>query len=354
MNIKILQNELKNSHQCFVITSDENRRYLSLFSATDAVIIVTKNTVAYFTDSRYFEDAAKKITNCKVYLYKNFYADISEFLDENNINELIFEEKKITVSQLKNYQKAFPDCKVMCDEGLDTFFENGRKIKSQNEIESIKKAQSITEKAFKEALKIIRVGLSEKNLAAFIEYSMRMNGADGFSFETIALCGANTSKPHGVPSERKIENGDFVLMDFGATMNGYHSDMTRVVAVGNVSDEQRKIYSIVLEAQQNVLKGLKAGIQCDEADFLARDIISKNGFGDFFGHSTGHGVGIEIHEHPRLSPKNNEILRAGNVVTVEPGIYLPDKFGVRIEDLALITDDGHENLTKAEKKLIIL
>ncbi|MPM84535.1 Aminopeptidase YpdF [bioreactor metagenome] len=212
----------------------------------------------------------------------------------------------------------------------------------------------IAEIAFHEALKKIKVGLSEKELAAFLEYVMRMNGADGISFETIAISGANTSKPHGVPSDKKIQDCDFVTMDFGAVYDGYHSDMTRTVAVGSVSDEQRNIYAIVLQAQMNALEGLKPGVSCNNADALARDVIAKKGFGEFFGHSTGHGVGIEIHEQPTLSPNNSELLSAGNVVTVEPGIYLPDKFGVRIEDMAAITEDGYENLTAAEKNLIIL
>ena len=180
------------------------------------------------------------------------------------------------------------------------------------------------------------------------------HGAEALSFETIAISGANTSKPHGVPTEKKVEKGDFVTMDYGAVVNGYHSDMTRTVAVGSINDEQRRVYNTVLEAQFATLEIIKSGLKCSDGDKAARDVITEAGYGDFFRHSTGHGVGIEIHEKPNLSPKSVATLRPGNIVTVEPGIYIPEKFGVRIEDMALITENGCENLTKAPKELIIL
>ena len=183
---------------------------------------------------------------------------------------------------------------------------------------------------------------------------MLSHGAEALSFETIAISGANTSKPHGVPTEKKIEDGDFVTMDYGAVVNGYHSDMTRTVAVGHVSDEQKKIYDIVLKAQLASLEILRSGLKCSDGDKAARDVITEAGYGEFFRHSTGHGVGIEIHEKPNLSPKSVTTLRTGNIVTVEPGIYIPGKFGVRIEDMALITENGCQNLTNAAKELVIL
>ena len=183
---------------------------------------------------------------------------------------------------------------------------------------------------------------------------MLSHGAEALSFETIAISGANTSKPHGVPTDKKVEYGDFVTMDYGAVVNGYHSDMTRTVAVGAMSDEQKKVYDTVLRAQLSALGVLKSGLKCADADRAARDVITEAGYGEFFRHSTGHGVGVEIHEKPNLSPRSDATLETGNIVTVEPGIYIPGKFGVRIEDMAYITESGCKNLTNAPKEPLIL
>jgi Xaa-Pro aminopeptidase len=183
---------------------------------------------------------------------------------------------------------------------------------------------------------------------------MLKNGADALSFDTIAVSGKNSSMPHGVPTDKKIEKGDFITMDYGAVCDFYHSDMTRTVAVGEVSGKQIEVYETVLKAQEEAFKVMKAGVPCKAVDKAARDIIVNKGYGDFFGHGLGHGVGVEIHELPSLNPSSSAILEVGNIVTNEPGIYLPGQFGVRIEDMALITEDGYENLTLSEKKLIIL
>ena len=183
---------------------------------------------------------------------------------------------------------------------------------------------------------------------------MLRNGGEGLSFETIAVSGKNSSMPHGVPCDKIIENGDFITMDFGTIINGYHSDMTRTVAVGFATDEMKNVYDTVLKAQQNCLDNIKAGVSCKNGDMFARSVINDSGYGKYFTHSTGHGVGVEIHEFPNLSPASDSILQIGNIVTVEPGIYIPEKFGVRIEDMALITENGCRNLTNSPKNLIIL
>lgn len=238
--------------------------------------------------------------------------------------------------------------------GTDKIIDSFRAVKSDEEIENICKAQRIAEAALKHILGFIKIGVTEKEIALELDHYMLSHGAEALSFETIAISGANTSKPHGVPTEKKIEDGDFVTMDYGAVVNGYHSDMTRTVAVGHVSDEQKKIYDIVLKAQLASLEILRSGLKRSDGDKAARDVITEAGYGEFFRHSTGHGVGIEIHEKPNLSPKSVTTLRAGNIVTVEPGIYIPGKFGVRIEDMALITENGCQNLTNAAKELVIL
>ena len=210
------------------------------------------------------------------------------------------------------------------------------------------------QKAFDEILGFIRPGVTEREIALKLDNCMLENGAEGLSFETIALAGANTSMPHGVPGNYKVKNGDFVLMDFGAVYDGYHSDMTRTVCVGQSSEKMGKIYDIVLKAQLEALKKVKSGITGSELDGYARDIIDESGYGDFFGHSLGHGVGMEIHEFPTASSKSETILKENMVVTVEPGIYLPGEFGVRIEDFVVVTENSHQNLTNCPKKLIIL
>ena len=203
-------------------------------------------------------------------------------------------------------------------------------------------------------MKFIKVGVTEKEIALELDFYMLSHGAEAVSFETIAVSGKNSSMPHGVPTDKKIENGDFITMDFGAVYNGYHSDMTRTVIVGEPTEKQKEVYETVLKAQTEALAVLKAGVSGVDADKAARDIIDAKGYKENFGHGTGHGVGIEIHESPNLSPYSKAILETGNIVTVEPGIYIPDEFGVRIEDMALITEDGYINLTSCEKELIIL
>ena len=207
---------------------------------------------------------------------------------------------------------------------------------------------------FSHILSYIKEGVSEKELALEIEFFMRKNGAEGVSFDLITISGKNTSLPHGVPSDKKLKKGEFITMDIGCKVNGYCSDMTRTVALGEPSDEMKKVYNIVLQAQLKALKTVKSGITASSVDFAARDLIDKNGFENCFGHATGHGVGLDIHEEPRVSTKSDTVLQSGMIITIEPGIYLQDKFGVRIEDMVMVTDDGCYNFTKSNKELIVL
>ncbi len=227
-------------------------------------------------------------------------------------------------------------------------------MKTEDEVEKIIAAQRIAEKAFEHILGFIKPGKTEKEVRLELEYYMLSHGADDLSFETIAVAGVKTSMPHGVPGDNVIKSGDFVTMDYGALVDGYHSDMTRTVAVGDITDEQIKVYAAVLEAQLAGLNSLHNGISGVDADKAARGVIEKAGYDDCFGHGTGHGVGVEIHEAPTLSPRSKHVLKTGHVVTVEPGIYVPGKFGVRIEDMALITDDGCRILTDCPKELIVI
>ncbi len=343
-------NKLPKNVDGALIVSPESRRYFTGFNASDGFLFITKSGSVFLTDSRYIEAAKDKIICCEVEEQKG---KLMDYAKRFNCKVLAVEADRLTVTQLKNLRKALHGIKlttVATDKIIDSF----RAVKNEAEIENICKAQRIAEAAFDHILGFIKVGATEKEVALELDHYMLSHGADGLSFETIAISGANTSKPHGVPTDKKIEHGDFVTMDYGAVVNGYHSDMTRTVAVGAASDEQKKIYKIVFEAQLAVLRVLKNGVKCSDADKAARDVITEAGYGEYFRHSTGHGVGIEIHEKPFISPKSTATLRSGNVVTDEPGIYIPGKFGVRIEDMALITENGCKNLTKAPKELIII
>ncbi len=352
--INNLQNFLKANDEAILISSPENRRYFTQFSSTDGYLLVTKNKAIFFTDSRYVEAAQKQIKACRVALLTRVSKEIKAFLEEEKILKIYVESQRLTVTEYSLLKKAFSPVKVKALKSLEAKINALRVQKSSDEAECIKKAQKIAEEAFENILTFIKPGVTEKEIALNLDFYMLSHGAEALSFETIAVTGAKTSMPHGVPDETVVKSGDFVTMDFGAVYNGYHSDMTRTVAVGKVSSEQRKIYETVLSAQKASLSVLKAGVSCKQADLAARSIIESAGYGEYFGHGTGHGVGIEIHEEPSLSPRSEAILKEGNIVTVEPGIYIPGKFGVRIEDMALITKNGYENLTSTPKDLIIL
>ncbi len=352
MNIRNLQKTLKKG-EAFIVSSPENRKYLTSFSSSDGFLLVTQNEAVFLTDSRYIEAAEKTVVGCSEISQLNSLSEqLPEYISKLGVAKLFTESARLTVEEFNRIAKIAA-CPVTAEK-TDREIGNLRRKKSNEEKESIIKAQSIAEKAFEHILGFISTDKTEKDVALELDFFMLKNGAEGISFETIAVSGANSSMPHGVPSDKKIENGDFLTMDYGAVINGYHNDMTRTVAVGSVSGKQAEIYETVLNAQLASLATLKNGISGFDADKAARDIIENAGYGNFFGHGTGHGVGIEIHEAPRLSLKTDSVLQTGDVVTVEPGIYLPGEFGVRIEDMAYITENGYENLTKSPKNLIII
>lgn len=352
-DLQQLLNEQQNG-TCALIISPENRKYFTGFSSSDGFLLVSPDRAVFITDGRYIEAAEKEIGNCEVALLGKTYPQIAEILKEMNCNRLLVESTRMTVSTYNSLKGVLKKIPVSTDTTLDTIINTLRSVKTENEVESIIKAQKIAEDAFEHILKFIKVGVTEKEIALELDFYMLRNGGEALSFETIAVSGKNSSMPHGVPSNKKIENGDFITMDFGTVINGYHSDMTRTVAVGYATDEMKNVYETVLNAQQNCLDNLKAGIRCKDGDEFARSVIRNAGFGQCFTHSTGHGVGVEIHEYPNLSPASDSVLQVGNIVTVEPGIYIPEKFGVRIEDMALITEKGCHNLTEASKELIII
>ena len=337
-----------------LILSKVNRFYFTGFDASDGALLIGKNGAVFFTDSRYTEAAEKKLGPDCVMDSANLYETLAAIFAGDGVKTVALENDRLTMAEYETLRKKLPDTDFNVTDSLARDVNDLRAVKSEEEIEKITAAQRIAEQAFDHILTVIRPGITEREIALELEYHMLRNGADGLSFETIAVSGVNSSLPHGVPGQKKVQPGDFITMDYGALKDGYHSDMTRTVALGGVSEKQKKVYETVLAAQTASLETLADGTSGFDADKAARDVIVNAGFGRFFGHGTGHAVGVEIHELPRLSPKSEQILRAGNVVTVEPGIYLPGEFGVRIEDMALITADGCVNLTRCPKELIVL
>jgi len=338
-----------------MITSDKNRRYLTGFPSTDGVVFVTREQSYFLTDFRYAEAAEKQIDTCKVVMYTRLSESIQEIISRHHVRGVLFENEKLSLGNAKRHEDILASAGATAIENttLDNLLCNLRMIKSPEEIQKIKDSQKITDAAFEHVLPMIKIGATERDIALEIEFFMRKQGADGVAFDLIVVSGKNGSMCHGVPSSKKMEDGDFITMDTGALLDGYHSDMTRTVALGRVSEEQRNVYDTVLKAQLAALAAVKPGIACGTVDAAARDIIEKDYKGTF-GHSTGHGVGIEIHEWPRFSSGDKVITKVGMVVTVEPGIYIPGKFGVRIEDMVAVTETGCENLTHSPKELIIL
>ena len=346
-----------------LITDPYNLRYYTGFRGGEGFGLITnRGSLVLITDSRYTEAAEKecftgfvvRTFNASVSIYDIF----SEYIVSDDIKILGFENRSISYDL---YSKL--NCRLSSDDSSnikvslqpvnDTLL-IPRQIKTPEEIALLREAEHIGDMAFDDILGIIKPGMTELEVAAELEYSMKKHGAEGFSFDTIAASGVHSSMPHAIPSEKKLELHDFVTMDFGCTYHGYCSDMTRTICLGKADDEQKKIYNIVLEAQLLVLNRLRPGMKCKEVDAIARDYIKEKGYGDYFGHGLGHGVGLYIHESPAFNTRDESIVTAGMVETDEPGIYLPGRFGVRIEDMILITEDGAEPLAKSPKQLIEL
>ena len=353
MNIATLASQLK-STQAALILSEENRLYFTGFASSNGTLLVMPEESTFITDSRYYEAACSAVTEARVLLQGQVYQQVFDLLQKHNCTEILVEADRMTLSELGTWRKMLPTYSFNVSNRLDTLANGIREIKCEEEVEKMQKAQDIAEKALEELLHMVKPGVAERDLANELEYLMRKFGADGISFDTIAVSGANSSKPHGVPGEKLIEAGDFLTIDFGALYDHYHSDTTRTFAVGQPTEEMVNVYEPVRKAQQAGLDYVRPGISAFDLDKACRDIIADAGYGEYFGHSTGHGVGVEIHEHPFAGPKSEETIRENAVVTVEPGIYLPGKFGVRIEDMVLVTPDGHRNFCHLTKELVVL
>ncbi|GAA0602640.1 Xaa-Pro dipeptidase [Virgibacillus siamensis] len=341
----------ENNLDAILITSPYNRRYITNFTGTAGVAIVSMNDSRFVTDFRYIEQATEQAADFKIVEHKKpIHQVINEQLKELGVQKVGFEKDHVTFSTYELYEKTM-DVKLVPVSGL---VEELRLIKTAEELDVLKQAANIAEDAFSHIQAYIKPGVKEIDISNELEFYMRKLGAESSSFDTIVASGYRGALPHGVASDKKIQSGELITLDFGAYYNGYCSDITRTVAVGELDDEQMEIYNIVQEAQKRGVEGLKPGMTGIEADALTRDYITEKGYGEYFGHSTGHGVGLEVHEGPGLSFRSEKKLAPGMVVTVEPGIYVPEVAGCRIEDDIVITEKGYERLTLAPKELITL
>lgn len=361
-----------------IISSPSNLYYYTGFTGGEAMFLSPIDCI--ITDSRYYEQVEKECPELTLIrldkkgysetvkeLLKGFQADGTIQLGEEKQDliagwkrqQQMKESAKVRIAvedsmNLAQYLKLCETCKDCAFQVMNDAINESRMVKDEEELQKLAKAEAIGDAAFTHILDIMKPGVSETEIALELEFFMKRQGAAKLSFDTIVASGANSSMPHAQVTDRKIQNGDFVTMDFGCVYQGYCSDMTRTVAVGRPTEEMKKVYQIVLDANLRAMDGIREGVSCKEIDALARDYIKDNGYGEYFGHGLGHGVGLDIHEEPRFSPKCEVVTKENMVITDEPGIYLPGNFGVRIEDLVVVKKNGYERLSQSEKGLIVL
>lgn len=341
-------------HSALLVESAPNRFYLTGFASSAGFVLLSREQVEFHVDFRYAEKAKNSITHCPVILSERPMEEIRTFLTTQGITTLYVEATCASVSRVRVLQTALDGVNVSHEDTFDRLIETMRQIKTPRELDAIRRAQRLTDDTFTYILDRIKAGRTERDIMLDMEYYIRRQGSDGVAFDFIVVSGKHSSLPHGVPTDKVLEIGDFITMDFGGKVNGYCADMTRTVAVGKVSDEQRRVYDTVLTAQQAALAAVRADAVCKDIDKIARDIIDNAGYKGCFGHGLGHSLGIEVHETPALSPRCDAVLKSGMLMTVEPGIYLEGRYGVRIEDLVIVTADGCKNLTTSKKELIIV
>ena len=337
-----------------LIAGEKNQRFATGFPFTDGYVLIAQKRAWLITDSRYIEAAQQSVPDCvAVQMYDREHPAMSLIqaaLHEAGIETLGAEEAELSHSRYLSLEKQLG----MELQPAQSLFTELRACKTEDELKSMREAQAISERALKETLPIITPGMTEREVAAELVYRMLRHGSEGNSFDPIVVTGSKTSLPHGVPGDKIIQAGDFLTMDFGSLKDGYCSDMTRTVAVGSATDEMKNVYAIVLQAQLAGIAAARAGIPGSDIDGAARKLIADAGYGAYFGHGFGHSLGLDIHEDPRLAPTAKTPLPVGAVVSAEPGIYLPGRFGVRIEDVLVLREGGCEVITQAPKDLIIL
>lgn len=350
--VQKVQKELeKHDAQGILITKDINRRYVSGFTGSAGVVLVTRNEAVLITDFRYSEQAAKEAKGLRIVIHKgDIIKEVNDSIQQMGLSSVWIEEGDMS---LKTYL-ALSEATAVELTKSNQLIEKIREIKEPVEIDLLTKAAAIADEAFSKIISFIKPGMTEMEVKNRLEMTMRELGASSSSFNMIVASGERAAFPHGVASSKKIESGDMITLDFGALYEGYCSDITRTVSVGQPTNRFKEIYDIVHEALRRGTKEVSPGTPTNYIDYVARSFIEEHGYGENFGHSTGHGLGMEVHEPLRLSKESEEVLQEGMVITIEPGIYIPGFGGCRIEDDLLVTDQGYERLTKSSRDLIIL
>ena len=350
-----IQKKLTERGLCAILLTDEkNQRYAAGFPFTDGFVLVSREKAWLITDSRYIEAAEAAAGGCaEVLLYDNAHPKmrmLRQILAREQLSSLAAEDRKLSHAEYTNLERLLG----MSLQPAGALMEELRASKDEEELRSMVAAQRISEKALEETLQVIRPGMTEKEVAAELVYRMLQFGSEGNSFDPIVVTGKNTSKPHGVPGDTVLQPGDFITMDFGSLQNGYCSDMTRTVALCKATDEMKQVYDTVLKAQLAGIAAGRAGIPGCEIDSAARSVITEAGFGEYFGHGFGHCLGLDIHEPPFANPRGQAVMPENSVCSAEPGIYIPGRFGVRIEDVMILRSGGSEVITRAPKTELLI
>ncbi len=335
----------------FLVTSMTNWRYVSGFTGDAGCLLITLDKVFLLTDSRYVEQAQDQCPEFSVRKTSHDDDVLKELVQSSGVKRLAFEKRHTTYEEWEKLKERLSDVELT---GVLGWVEEQRMVKTAEEINLIARAQEIADDAFALLFQSIKRGAKERDLALELEFTMRKMGAESVSFPIIAVSGERSSLPHGTPTGRALQDGDFVTFDFGATYQGYHSDETRTFVIGHLDKKHEEVYGIVLEAQEAALSSVKPGVLAKDVDLAGRKVIEDAGYGEYFGHGIGHGVGLDIHEGPSVSRKSDTVLAPGMVITVEPGIYIPGFGGVRIEELVVVTDDGMRVLTASPKDLTVI
>ena len=350
---RIREELIKRGLDALLISDEKNQRYAAGFAFTDGAVLVGREKAFLITDSRYIEAAEQQAEGVEVRLFDKQHPlamRLKEALGELGARKIAAEDQKLSHAGFLGWEKKLG----VRLEAAGDLLAGLRAVKTEEEIASMIRAQRISEAALEEVLQLIRPGMTEREVAAELVYRMLRHGSEGNSFDPIVVTGSKTSMPHGVPGDKIIQAGDFVTMDFGCLKDGYCSDMTRTVAVGSATEEMKNVYAVVLRAQLAGIGAAKAGVLGKDIDHAARKVITEAGYGEYFGHGFGHCLGLDIHEPPTAGPTGNLPLPAGSVSSAEPGIYIPGRFGVRIEDVMVIREDGAEVITRAPKSELII
>ena len=341
----------ENSLNAFYTSNLTNIRYLSGFTGSSGFLLITDRGDYFFSDGRYTEQSKNEVLNQEIYITANHFKDIND----NNLLDpswtLCFESEHLSYNMYSKMQSAFNVKELVAMNGI---VENIAAVKDQSEIDALQAAIDITDRVFDLIIPEIKVGVSEKHIAAKMSYLFKTEGGDGDSYDPIVASGPNGALPHARPSDNEFKKGDFIVMDFGALYKGYHADMTRTVVVGDATERHYEIYNTVLESQLAGINYAKSGVKCSDLDKACRDVIESKGYGELFMHSTGHGLGLEVHTLPRISSLNDNILEVNNVITIEPGIYIAGWGGVRIEDDCQILNGGCRPMNSSTKDLLVV